>query len=117
MDTARLDIVHSRLWGRAESLRTTLCALITAAAPVLSGWLSAQFSHDALGFAAAPGSGDGLRTVFLLALLAPITAALILVPVRRHYSTDVATARAPEHDTSTGTDAQPDGRKVGRVHH
>ncbi|HEY3895515.1 MAG TPA: MFS transporter [Pseudonocardiaceae bacterium] len=43
LDAARLDIVHFRLWGRAESVRTVLRSAFVAIAPLLFGYLSARW--------------------------------------------------------------------------
>ncbi|MEU6414728.1 MFS transporter [Microbispora sp. NPDC046933] len=88
LDAARLDVVHFRLWGRAESIRTFLRMGAEAVAPVTFGFLA-----DVLG----PGgtrSARGLQYTFLI-MLAPLVAnAIILLHGRHSYPRDVATAAA-----------------------
>ena len=90
LDAARLDVVHFRLWGRAESIRTFLRMAAEAAAPVTFGFLA-----DLLGSGGA-GGAQGLQYAFLI-MLAPLVAnAVILLHGRRSYPRDVATATASE---------------------
>ncbi|WP_432863666.1 MFS transporter [Microbispora rosea] len=90
LDAARLDVVHFRLWGRAESIRTFLRMGAEAAAPVTFGFLA-----DLLGSGGA-GGAQGLQYAFLI-MLAPLVAnAIILLHGRRSYPRDVATATASE---------------------
>ena len=72
LNAARLDIVHSRLWGTAEAVRTTLVLISTGLAPVVFG-LRVDTAH-------------GLDNTFVIMLVAPvIAAALILGVARRTY--------------------------------
>jgi len=102
--------VHSRLWGRAESVRTVLRSSFEAIAPLLFGYVSAQFGAHTTGLGHPTGSagsrGVGLDDTFLIMLL-PLVAAglLLLLRAARTYPRDVATAVASEHAT-----AQPSGR-------
>ncbi|HEX4804803.1 MAG TPA: MFS transporter [Conexibacter sp.] len=88
LDAARLDIVHPRLWGRAESVRTLLKTLAEALAPLAFGLLA-----DALG---SPDGhrGRGVEFAFLIMLVPLAAAGAILLRGRRHYPRDVATAAA-----------------------
>ncbi|MBV9551445.1 MAG: MFS transporter [Alphaproteobacteria bacterium] len=84
IDASLLDIVHPRLWGRAEGIRTALRTTSDGCSPLLfgavSGWL---------------GGGDhGLMWTFLLALLPMATAGLVVLPCLRTYPRDIATAAA-----------------------
>ncbi len=104
LDAARLDIMHSRLWGWAEAVRTVLCASLEAIAPLLFGYVSTQFGAHTSGLGnptgdAGPG-GSGLDDTFLIMLM-PLTAAglLLLLRARSTYPRDVATALASEHAT------------------
>ncbi|WP_228642988.1 MFS transporter [Microtetraspora sp. AC03309] len=92
LDAARLDVMHSRLWGRAESARTLLRRTAEAGAPVVFGFVADMFS--------APGSrASGLEYAFLI-MLAPLVAnGLILLRARHTYARDVATAAASEEST------------------
>ena len=84
IDAARLDIVHPRLWGRGEAGRMAVRSVFEGGAPLLfgavSGWL---------------GGGDsGLTWTFLLTLLPLCLAGGFVIPGRRTYPRDVATAAA-----------------------
>ena len=83
-DAARLDIMHPRLWGRAESGRMLIRATFEGGAPLLFGAVSVWL-----------GGGDiGLERTFLLMLLPLLIAAALAIPARRTYPPDVATAGA-----------------------
>lgn len=83
LDAARLDIIHPRLWGRAEAVRTALRDCADAAAPLVFGVLStAVFAGD-----------SGLEFTFLIFLSVLFAAAVILLVYgRRNYPQDVAAA-------------------------
>ncbi|MET7332691.1 MFS transporter [Nonomuraea sp. NPDC005650] len=90
LDAARLDVVHFRLWGRAESIRTFLRVGGEAVAPVVFGLLA-----DVLG----PGgttSAQGLRYAFLIMLVPLVANAVVLLHGRHAYPHDVAAAAASE---------------------
>jgi MFS family permease len=87
LDAARLDIMPSRLWGRAEAVRTVLRQFAQAGAPLLFG-----LTADALG----GQSGAGLEYAFLIMLLPLGGSGLIVWMARRTYARDVATAAASE---------------------
>jgi predicted MFS family arabinose efflux permease len=86
LDAARLDIIHPRLWGRAEAVRTSLRSLVDAAAPTTFGLASQQVFGG-------PGT-TGLEYTFLLGLIPLLVAAVLLLPALRTYPRDVATASA-----------------------
>lgn len=44
LDAARLDVMPSGLWGRAEGVRTLLRSVVVAIAPLLFGFISDQLS-------------------------------------------------------------------------
>jgi MFS family permease len=79
IDAARLDIMPSHLWGRAEGVRTFLRTMAQALAPLLFGALS-----DVI----------GLRNTFLVMLLPLAASAYFLFQATRTYPRDVATAAA-----------------------
>ncbi|MCA1835949.1 MAG: MFS transporter [Actinobacteria bacterium] len=91
LDAARLDIMHFRLWGRAESVRTVLRSALVAIAPLLFGYLSARWDIS-------PTTGaTGLQRTFLVMLASVLAAGLILIVfARRTYPRDVATAIASQ---------------------
>jgi predicted MFS family arabinose efflux permease len=82
IDAARLDIVHPRMWGRAEAGRMTIRSVFEGAAPLLFGAVSRWL-----------GGGDsGLMWAFLIMLIPTASAGFFVLPVRRAYPRDVATA-------------------------
>jgi len=97
LDAARLDIMHPRLWGRAEGVRTVLRGLADAGAPLIFGYVS-QYVFGGPGSAnangAARGNGDGLAYTFLVMLIPLIIAGLLALFSLRTYPRDVATATA-----------------------
>lgn len=90
LNAARLDIVHSQLWGTAESVRTTLVSISTGLAPLVFGVVSTQ-----LGVAQSAATALGHTFLYMLATLV-VAAVLILCVARRTYPRDVATAMAAE---------------------
>lgn len=105
LDAARLDIMHSRLWGRAESIRTVLRQGLVASAPLVFGFIADQFVPGHRASAAQHGFGasanaQGLRDAFLIMLVALATGGLIMLRALRTYPRDVATAVASEAATS-----------------
>lgn len=83
-DAARLDIMHPRLWGRAESGRMLIRAIFEGGAPLLFGAVSVWLG----------GGNIGLESTFLLMLVPLLIAAALAIPARRTYPRDVATAGA-----------------------
>ena len=57
LNAARLDIMHPRLWGRAEGVRTVPYMLAFAFAPLLFGFISDSLGGRNSGGAAAGGVG------------------------------------------------------------
>ncbi len=102
LDAARLDVVHSRLWGRAESVRTFVQTLLKSAAPLLFGWLSTVLSPAGADPNEVQGDGAvGLTRALLLMLFVLVVAGgLLLVASLRSYPRDVATAIASEDATA-----------------
>jgi sugar phosphate permease len=90
MDAARLDIMHPRLWGRAESIRTVLRTLGEAAAPISFGFVS-QYLFGGTHLA---GHATGLEYTFLLFVVPLLCAGLLALAALRTYPQDVATATA-----------------------
>jgi len=111
VDAARLDVMPSALWGRAEGVRATFRFSLEAVAPPLFGYLSARFAgHVHAGSAASVAAGGGTGTAHLgaaglddafLAMLAPLAVAGLLLLLRgtRTYARDVAAALAAEQRT------------------
>jgi len=106
LDAARLDLIHHRLWGRAESVRTVLRSGFEAIAPLLFGYVSTQFGAHTSGLGNPTGDagskGIGLDHAFLIMLVPLIVSGLLLLLLaRRTYPRDVATAIASENATQT----------------
>ena len=99
LDAARLDIIHPRLWGRAEGVRTSLRSLGEATAPLVFGYTS-QYVFGGLGSATGggsvtqPGNVSGLEYTFLVFLIPLLAAGLLALVALRTYPRDVATAAA-----------------------
>ena len=103
LDAARLDVVPSRLRGRAESVRTVLRTLCIAIAPLVFGFLSdelAQGPRTATKGIAYTVSAPGLKYTFLLMLVPLAAAGVILLRGRGDYARDVATAAVSEQRIS-----------------
>ncbi|MGB9280770.1 MAG: hypothetical protein WCB57_11920, partial [Pseudonocardiaceae bacterium] len=104
LNAARLALVHSRLWGRAESVRTALSTALQAIAPLLFGYVSGLFGGQSGGLGQAaqnqPGGDTGLEPTFLIMIIPLVIAGLLLlIRARSTYSRDVASAVASEHAT------------------
>ena len=105
LNAARLDVVPSALWGRAEAVRTFAQALLEAFAPLIFGYISSLLGgpHASLGSGVNPGrqramaaTGTGLEYTFIIMLLPLFAAGVLLLASRRAYLRDVATADASE---------------------
>lgn len=116
-DAGRLDIMHSRLWGRAEGVRTVFRTWSEAGAPVLFGFVSGLFGSSLafgarnVGEHAAHANAAGLEYAYLVMLIPLIFSALIAFRTLRTYPRDVATAAASERRTrrrmTSAVSAQP----------
>lgn len=82
IDAARLDIVPSWLWGRAEGVRAFVQTGAQALAPLLFGAVSDYVF----------GGRDGLRWTFVVMLVPLAASAVYLFVAARRYPRDVATA-------------------------
>ncbi|MEJ2720102.1 MAG: MFS transporter [bacterium] len=94
LDSARLDVMHPMLWGRAESVRSILRNASEAVGPVVFGWLTVVVG----------GGAAGLRDAFLIMLIPLGIAAAIGFVGFRTYPGDVAAADAYRRRTM----GQPD---------
>jgi predicted MFS family arabinose efflux permease len=100
LNAARLDIMHPRLWGRAEGVRTVPYMLAFALAPLLFGFISDSLGGRNSGAAAAAGgvashaNGLALSYTFLIMLAPTAIAGVSLLWAVRTYPRDVATAAA-----------------------
>lgn len=98
LDSARLDVVANRMWGRAESVRTVLKTGAEALAPILFGLLSEHISG---------GGEPGLRWTFAIMLVPLLASGVVLFRARKHYAGDVAAAALTEERFDGG--GQPAG--------
>lgn len=109
LDAARLDLMHSRLWGRAESVRTLLRSLLQGVAPLLFGYVSTRFGSSVSGYGGAhtgPGAWVGLDHTLMVMLVALVVSGLLMCfQARRSYPRDVATAAASEEETRVSVEA------------
>jgi MFS family permease len=104
LDAARLDVIPFGLWGRAESVRTTLRTLAVGAAPLLFGVIADQLGgsipEDTAGSVHLPASaGQGLAQTFMIMLVPLAAGGLILLRARRTYPRDVAATVVSEERT------------------
>jgi sugar phosphate permease len=103
-DAARLDIMPSGLWGRAESTRTVVRSLAQALAPLVFGGLAdliAGIAPEQAPIGTHPGvisasEARGLEISFLILLVTLAGAGLSLLRARSTYARDVATAAASQ---------------------
>ncbi len=110
IQAARLDVVPAGLWGRAQSLLTSVRSLAQAAAPLAFGGISQLVagivpSQAPIGtHVRAPSSNaaTGLEVTFLVLLAALFAAGWFLFRARQTFATDVATAAASEPDADSG---------------
>lgn len=104
LDASRLDIMHSRLWGRAESVRNFLQTLLKSSAPLVFGALSTVLSPAGSDPDRVQGGGAaGLDRAFLVMLGILVVAGVILLSAaRKRYPRDVASAIASERATRAG---------------
>jgi predicted MFS family arabinose efflux permease len=105
VDTARLDVIPSFLWGRAEAVRTSLRQTLQGFAPLLFGLVSAAFGAPRSGLGAGVDTshlgrdaGAGLHYTFLLFCLPMLVAGAVLFAARREYLSDVVTARRSDEN-------------------
>ncbi len=114
LNAARLDIMHPRLWGRAEGVRTVLQMLAYAAAPLVFGFVSGLLGgpggSGGVG-ATSRANGNALAETFLIMLIPLAIAGLALLRARRSYPCDVATAVVSIENTAEAVSA---GEREGR---
>jgi MFS family permease len=105
LDAARLDIVPSRLWGRAEGVRTLFRQTAQAAAPLVFGLVADALGGGtrALGSSqqVSAASTHGIQDAFLIMLVPLALSGMALLAARRSYSRDVATAIESERRIAT----------------
>ncbi len=97
-DAARLDIMHPRLWGRSESIRSLARTALEGIAPLLFGVVSEHLRG---------GDGAGLQAAFLIFLVALPAAGGLGFLALRSYPRDVATAQASMRTLDDETRDEP----------
>lgn len=109
LNAARLDVMHPRLWGRAEGIRTVLQLGALALGPLLFGYISGALGGPRTSVAAGGNvaHSSALAYTFLIMLVPVIAGGLILLRARRTYPRDVATAAASIAATSHVRVASP----------
>jgi predicted MFS family arabinose efflux permease len=119
LNAARLDIMHPRLWGRAEGVRTFLQMLALATGPLIFGFTSQLLGgHGYAGVAHSTASPNGTALAYTFAImLIPVAIGGVgLLWARRSYPCDVATAVASIENTAEGQPVQR-GRRPSRRRH
>ncbi|MDQ1430884.1 MAG: hypothetical protein QOF40_1486, partial [Actinomycetota bacterium] len=91
LEAARLDVVHPRMRGRAESARMIARVAAQAIAPLVFGVLS-----NALG----GGGARGLQLTFLFLLPLLAASSVLLLLAARHYPQEVAAVQESEIEES-----------------
>ncbi|PKY09963.1 MFS transporter [Acidithiobacillus marinus] len=108
LDAARLDIMHSRLWGRAEGIRISLRYILEAAAPFAFGWVSTHFSQSYCHLQHC-SDGYGLKVSFEIFTVVLFVATLLMLSAIFTYPRDVATALFSQQVQKSPNDLQSDG--------
>lgn len=115
VDAARLDVLPSHLWGRAEAVRTVFRQLLQGFAPVVFGVVSAAFGPAGAGFAAginttsakgSPATAHGLEVAFILLSIPLAVSGAILWFSRARYLRDVVAARLSDENRAAAEAAR-----------
>lgn len=105
LDAARLDVMPSRMWGRAEAIRSLLRSLLQSFAPLLFGLTSVLFGGHSQGLASSSQGSNtqitrvqtaGLEPTILVMLIPLLVAAAVVWWGGRRYGGDVAAAMLSE---------------------
>ena len=96
LDAARLDVLPSQVWGRAEAIRAALRNVFEAAAPLAFGYMSTLLGQGVVqAIGARPDQntdGTGLARTLGVMSFVLVIAGVILLRNRRAYPQDVAAA-------------------------
>lgn len=112
VDAARLDIVPSRLWGRAEAVRTALRQVLQGLAPVIFGLVSEAFGGRGAGIAtgvdtaATHGSATAahaLEMAFILLSTPLLVGSAVLWSSRKAYPAEILAARRSDENSYAAT--------------
>ncbi len=123
VDAARLDVVPSQMWGRAESIRTAVRTILEAVAPLLFGVLSFPLGGgNSNGLAAGVNENHakfteagtiGLKYTFLT-MLAPLAIAGLLL-LRAGAPTLRTSRRPPRPSRRPRSDHRPHDHRTAPV--
>lgn len=112
-DAARLDIVPTRLWGRAEAVRTAMRQTLQGAAPVIFGLVSQAFGGGGAGIstgidtsavAASAHAAHGLEIAFAVLSLPLLAGAAGLWACRNAYLRETVAARRSDTNLVSSAD-------------
>lgn len=112
IDAARLDVIHTRMWGRAEGVRSLLRTTGVAIAPLLFGFVADQIGGSAPELASSSGyhaSAVGLQYTFVIMVAPMVVAGIVLLLARRRYPIEVASALEWERRTAKSPSAENGG--------
>lgn len=107
VDAARLDIVPSRLWGRAEAVRTALRQVLQGMAPLVFGLVSEAFGGGHAGFATGvdtsatavtQSAAHGLELAFIVLCTPLLIGGVVLWLCRSVYLRDIVAARRSDEN-------------------
>ncbi len=107
VDAARLDIMPSKLWGRAEAVRTALRQLLQGLAPLVYGLVSGAFGGASRGLASgvnesseagSAATAHGLQMAFVLLTTPLFLAAVALWLSRSAYLREIVAARRSDEN-------------------
>ncbi len=108
VDAARLDIVPSRLWGRAEAIRTSLRQILQGMAPLIFGLVSEAFGGGGAGLSTGVNTGaatvsrsgaHGLEMAFVLLCAPLLVGAGVLWMSRSAYPREIVAARRSDENS------------------
>jgi MFS family permease len=108
VDAARLDIVPSRLWGRAEAVRTALRQSLQGIAPLIFGLVSEGFGGGGAGLstgvdnsarAVSHAAAHGLELAFVVLATPMLIGGGVLWLSRSRYLRDVVSARRSDENS------------------
>ena len=108
VDAARLDIVPSRLWGRAEAVRTALRQVLQGFAPLLFGLVSGAFGGGGAGLSTgvdtsatvvSAAAAHGLEMAFVLLSAPLVFGGAALWMCRSVYLKEIVAARRSDENS------------------
>jgi MFS family permease len=109
VDAARLDIVPSRLWGRAEAVRTALRQVLQGLAPLIFGLVSEAFGGgqaglstgvDTSGTAVSQAAAHGIEMAFIVLSTPMLLGGALLWMCRCAYLREIVAARRSDQNSA-----------------